>query len=162
MCAPWRTVFCSYTKASQKTQSQCWWVWHRGLFFFFLYIFLYKRALIVFFSVLLNWRRPWSSWRILPRVSRRTPTFCKRFFPTSWKGQRRVRVCETERKKRPRGGGFSDGYHLFFFQPGRRVRGTALHCCPCCKKPGVTEWHEESNFCVWETAELHQPSGLTQ
>lgn len=48
-----------------------------------------------------------------------------------------------------------DDYPLFSSQLGRRVRGASMYCCTYREKPGAAGRHEESNFCVWETAELH-------
>lgn len=115
MCAPWRTASCSYTKASQRTRSQYWWVFFGqghcvGLFM----MPADNQPLIMFlFSSLLNWRRLWSSWRASLIISPHTPTFCKRFFPTSWKGQRcvcvRACVCVVEKSS---GVHCIDGYLL--------------------------------------------------
>lgn len=61
MCAPWRTALCSCTKASQRTQSQRWWVLNMRPF-----LCLFSHLLNIIYVVFLsNKRRLWSSWGIL-------------------------------------------------------------------------------------------------
>lgn len=47
-------------------------------------------------------------------------------------------------------------------QPGGGMRGPSVHRCPHCQKPGAAERHKESDFYLWEAAELHRRFSLTQ
>lgn len=153
MCAPWRTAFCSYTKASRRTQSQCWWVYldrdmvwacslcliiiNHLLCFFFLPILILKETVVKLKSFADNF----SSYthflqKILPYQLKRSVLLVR----AQWQNGVEQTI---------------DDYPLFSFQLGRRVRGASLYCCTYREKPGAAGRHEESNFCVWETAELH-------
>lgn len=71
---------------------------------------------LLFFSppFLLNQRRQWWSWRASLTIFPPTPTFCRRFFLISSKGQRRACVCVRETQQ---WGGWVciDGHFVFSF-----------------------------------------------
>lgn len=116
--------------------------------------------LLFFFSLLLNQRRQWWSWRALLTIFPLTPTFCKRFFLISSKGQHHACMCVWGRAvgwPRLCWRSFS-----LFLQLGGGMWGPSVHCRPHCQKPRAAEWHEESDFYIWEAAELHCPFSLTQ
>lgn len=107
-----------------------------------------------------NLRRRWWSWRASLTIFPPTPTFCRRFFLISSKGQHCACACIRD--------GTVGWLRLYWWplclllQLGGGMRGPSVHCCPHCQKPGAAERHQESDFYIWEVAELHCRFSLTQ